>query len=88
MTKAKQMRLGTAALRAAQVVIPKSQREETFNYLKEYNCLPPPIFLVIITIVEVYNKLNVIHMEKQCSHQTWESLGIIFQIYQKYLNDF
>lgn len=53
MTKAKDMRGKRMILRSAQMVSPKSQREEYFSYLEQYNCLPPPVFMLIITIVEV-----------------------------------
>ena len=35
-------------------VVPKSQRQSVIrNYLNEYNCMPPPIFVLTISIIEV-----------------------------------
>ncbi|VDP02102.1 unnamed protein product [Soboliphyme baturini] len=51
--RAKKMHLKRLLFHAARTVIPKSQREEHFTYLSQYSCIPPPIFILLITAVEV-----------------------------------
>ena len=53
MTKAKNMKMRGVMFRAAQVVVPKSHREEQFSYLQQYTCCPPPIFIILVTLIEV-----------------------------------
>ncbi|XP_053207442.1 rhomboid-related protein 2-like [Panonychus citri] len=39
---------------AAIAVVPKSQRQSVIRrYIEEYNCSPPPLFLMLISIVEI-----------------------------------
>ncbi|KAI1292230.1 Rhomboid-related protein 3 [Halotydeus destructor] len=39
---------------AARSVVPKNQRQSTVrNYIEHYNCLPPPLFLLSISILEI-----------------------------------
>lgn len=39
---------------AAMAVVPQNQRQTTVRrYIEAYNCVPPPLFLVLISIVEV-----------------------------------
>ena len=40
-------------LRAGQLVVPRSQREEKFSELEQYTCCPPPFFMIVISIVEI-----------------------------------
>jgi hypothetical protein len=47
MAKAKHMRLTSVMLYAARSVVPKGQQTEKIRYLLEYNCLPPPLFMVV-----------------------------------------
>ncbi|KAL3120654.1 hypothetical protein niasHT_007946 [Heterodera trifolii] len=53
MAYAKGMRLKRVILYAARSVLPRSQQTEAFRYLLEFNCLPPPIFMVLISIVQI-----------------------------------
>uniref|UniRef100_A0A915IDX2 tRNA (guanine-N(7)-)-methyltransferase n=1 Tax=Romanomermis culicivorax TaxID=13658 RepID=A0A915IDX2_ROMCU len=53
MSKAKKLRLINVVMHAAQMVLPKSMREEEFDYLQQYNCIPPPLFIPIISIIEI-----------------------------------
>lgn len=39
---------------AAAAVVPKSRRQTAVNsYIQQYNCAPPPIFILLISIIEV-----------------------------------
>jgi len=39
---------------AAMAVVPKSQRRSIIRrYLEEYNCMPPPLFLLVISVLEI-----------------------------------
>lgn len=39
---------------AAIAVVPKTQRHSIIRrYLEEYNCFPPPIFMILISIIEI-----------------------------------
>lgn len=39
---------------AAMAVVPKSARQSVIRrYLEEYSCLPPPVFIIIISIIEI-----------------------------------
>ena len=37
----------------ADVVTPLNQRPRVHSYLSQYNCCPPPIFMILVTIAEV-----------------------------------
>lgn len=52
MSKAKSLSARTAVFRAAQMVTPRELRQEKFSYLQQYKCCPPPIGLLIFTLVE------------------------------------
>uniref|UniRef100_A0A914HTQ6 non-specific serine/threonine protein kinase n=1 Tax=Globodera rostochiensis TaxID=31243 RepID=A0A914HTQ6_GLORO len=62
MAHAKQMQLTRVILYAASSVLPRSQQTEAFRYLLEYNCFPPPIFMVLISIIQIglyiYHEIN------------------------------
>ncbi|KAI1700530.1 rhomboid family domain-containing protein [Ditylenchus destructor] len=53
MARAKRMRLRRVILYAARSVLPKPQQTESVRYLLHYNCLPPPIFLFLISIMQL-----------------------------------
>ena len=38
---------------AVKLAIPLSEREERINYLDEYSCKPPPLFLICISLAQV-----------------------------------
>lgn len=39
---------------AAMAVVPKSKRQSVIlKYLDEYNCMPPPIFIILISLLEI-----------------------------------
>uniref|UniRef100_A0A7I4YAS0 rhomboid protease n=2 Tax=Haemonchus contortus TaxID=6289 RepID=A0A7I4YAS0_HAECO len=53
MSRVKHLRLRHLMFRAAQFVVPRSKRTEHFDYLQKYKCCPPPLFMVIISIIQV-----------------------------------
>ncbi|KAF7636040.1 hypothetical protein Mgra_00004489, partial [Meloidogyne graminicola] len=53
MARAKHMRLRSIMLYAARSVLPKGQQTEKIRYLLEYNCFPPPLFMVLISLLQV-----------------------------------
>ncbi|KAK6014319.1 EF hand [Ostertagia ostertagi] len=53
MSRVKHRRLLHLMFRAAQFVVPKSKRTEPFDYLQKYKCCPPPVFMLIISIIQV-----------------------------------
>lgn len=71
MAEIKQLRAKYAMLRAAQMVVPEKQRDEEFSYLEQYNCMPPPLFMILITIIEVALYLEELHPS---SIIEWKSL--------------
>ncbi|OZC11460.1 peptidase, S54 family [Onchocerca flexuosa] len=59
MSKAKKLRMRHVLFRAAQMVVPRSNRTVPFSYLQQYNCFPPPFFMLCISILEKKQKRNV-----------------------------
>ncbi|KAK6052689.1 peptidase, S54 family, partial [Cooperia oncophora] len=53
MSQAKHRRLLRLMFRAAKFVVPRSKRTEPFDYLQKYKCCPPPVFMLIISIIQV-----------------------------------
>uniref|UniRef100_A0A915PKH4 rhomboid protease n=1 Tax=Setaria digitata TaxID=48799 RepID=A0A915PKH4_9BILA len=53
MSKAKKLRMRHVLFRAAQMVVPRSNRTVPFSYLQQYNCFPPPFFMICISILEI-----------------------------------
>ncbi|VDP12727.1 unnamed protein product [Onchocerca flexuosa] len=53
MSKAKKLRMRHVLFRAAQMVVPRSNRTVPFSYLQQYNCFPPPFFMLCISILEI-----------------------------------
>ncbi|VDM42667.1 unnamed protein product [Toxocara canis] len=53
MSKAKKMHMRSVMFRAAQMVVPRSNRTAPFSYLQQYNCFPPPIFMMLISAIQV-----------------------------------
>ncbi|PIO63007.1 peptidase, S54 family [Teladorsagia circumcincta] len=53
MSRAKHRRVLHLMFRAVQFVVPKSKRSEPFDYLQKYKCCPPPVFMLIISIIQV-----------------------------------
>ncbi|KAK0417958.1 hypothetical protein QR680_013298 [Steinernema hermaphroditum] len=53
MARAKKMRMRHVLFRAAQLVVPKSQRPSKFSYLLQYRFFPPPLVMITATIVQV-----------------------------------
>lgn len=53
MAQAKQMHMRRAILYAARSVLPRSQQTDQFRYLLQYNCFPPPVFMLVITIIQI-----------------------------------
>lgn len=53
MARAKSMHTRRLMIYAARSVLPRSQQTEPVRYLSLYNCFPPPVFMLTISIVEV-----------------------------------
>uniref|UniRef100_A0A0N5AZW2 Rhomboid protease n=1 Tax=Syphacia muris TaxID=451379 RepID=A0A0N5AZW2_9BILA len=53
MSKAKKMRMRRVMFLAAQMVLPRNVRTQKFTYLQQYNCFPPPLFMLFISVIEV-----------------------------------
>ncbi|VDK72519.1 unnamed protein product [Onchocerca ochengi] len=53
MSRAKKLRMRHVLFRAAQMVVPRSNRTIPFSYLQQYNCFPPPLFMICISILEI-----------------------------------
>ncbi|WKY00243.1 hypothetical protein Q1695_014805 [Nippostrongylus brasiliensis] len=53
MSRVKRQRLLHMMFRAAQLVVPRSKRTEPFNYLQKYKCCPPPVVMLIVSIIQV-----------------------------------
>lgn len=53
MSRVKHMRLMWLMFKAAQMVVPKSQRSEPYLYLKQFNCLPPPVFILLVSLAQI-----------------------------------
>lgn len=53
MSKCKGYRLREYLFRAALTVTPKNQRIHVFSELQRYKCVPPPIFLIFLSIVQL-----------------------------------
>lgn len=62
MARAKKMRMRGILVYAARSVLPRDQQTEKIRYLLQYNCLPPPLFMVIISILQIafyfYNEIR------------------------------
>ncbi|KAI6227825.1 EF hand and Peptidase S54 domain containing protein [Aphelenchoides besseyi] len=53
MAKVKQLHLTRLMLYAARSVVHKKAQGETCRYILQYNCLPPPLFMLAISIVQI-----------------------------------
>uniref|UniRef100_A0AC34QM51 EF-hand domain-containing protein n=2 Tax=Panagrolaimus sp. JU765 TaxID=591449 RepID=A0AC34QM51_9BILA len=53
MLTAKHQRLKRMAVYMGNAVLPKSRQAEATNYLVEYTCWPPPLFIINISIIEI-----------------------------------
>jgi len=53
MLRAKQMNLRHFMFYAAGSVLPRRQQTEAFRYLLEYNCRPPPIFMLLVSLLQL-----------------------------------
>lgn len=53
MSKAKRMHMRRVIFYAARSVLPRSRQTDSFRYLLEYNCFPPPVFMLTITVVQI-----------------------------------
>ena len=48
---------------AVKLAIPLSEREERINYLDEYSCKPPPLFLICISLAQVSSLAYVFELD-------------------------
>jgi membrane associated rhomboid family serine protease len=54
MARAKKMQMRRIVLYAAQSVLGRTQQAEAFRYITPYhNCSPPPVFMIIVSIVQI-----------------------------------
>ncbi|CAI2348371.1 unnamed protein product [Caenorhabditis sp. 36 PRJEB53466] len=53
MSKCKGYRLREYLFKAALTVTPKSQRIAVFSKLQQYKCVPPPLFLILLSIIQL-----------------------------------
>lgn len=53
MAKAKRLHMKRVLFYAARSVLSKKAQPEAHDYLLEYNCFPPPLFMFIITILQI-----------------------------------
>src|SRR3569623_289039 len=54
MARAKKMQMRRIVLYAAQSVLGRPQQAEAFHYITPYhNCSPPPVFMIIVSIVQI-----------------------------------
>uniref|UniRef100_A0A914DCF9 EF-hand domain-containing protein n=1 Tax=Acrobeloides nanus TaxID=290746 RepID=A0A914DCF9_9BILA len=54
MARAKKMQMRRIVLYAAQSVLGRTQQVEAFRYITPYhNCSPPPVFMIIVSIVQI-----------------------------------
>lgn len=54
MSLTKQMHMRQFMLYAARSVLPRNQQTDTVRYLLQYNCFPPPIFLMLISLFQLW----------------------------------
>ena len=53
MLRAKRMNLRHFMFYAAGSVLPRKQQTEAFRYLLQYNCRPPPIFILLVSLLQL-----------------------------------
>lgn len=71
MARAKRMRLRSLMVYAARSVLPRSQQTEKIRYLLEYNCFPPPVFIITISVLQVASYFY--HEFKYCAHDRFQA---------------
>ena len=54
---------------AVKLAIPLSEREERINYLDEYSCKPPPLFLICISLAQVSSLTHVLQLDFSFLHR-------------------
>jgi hypothetical protein len=53
MAKAKQMHVTRSLFYAARSVLSRKSQTDAYRYLLEYNCFPPPLFMLLITVAQI-----------------------------------
>ncbi|CAD5216253.1 unnamed protein product [Bursaphelenchus xylophilus] len=53
MAKAKSLYIKRLTIYAARSVLAKSQQSSVVRYLSQYNCFPPPLFMLLISITQI-----------------------------------
>lgn len=43
--------------RTADIVTPNHKKDEVYSYVSQYSCLPPPLFIILISFAEVCNNM-------------------------------
>uniref|UniRef100_A0A0M3IL34 Rhomboid protease n=1 Tax=Ascaris lumbricoides TaxID=6252 RepID=A0A0M3IL34_ASCLU len=82
MSKAKKMHMHSVMFRAAQLVVPRNNRTAPFSYLQQYNCFPPPLFMILLTVTQVCSLIFESGNRKGWNSSRFVSLrsGPLFQI--------
>lgn len=76
MARARHMHVRQCMLYAARSVLPRNQQTDTVRYLLQYNCFPPPIFLILISLIQVAVyvyyaiEMNLFHPSKPVSTES------------------
>lgn len=72
---------------AAFAVVPRSQRRSIIRkYLDEYNCMPPPLFIILISILEIAFFIyycNILGSVSTSGPVPWKSV-LIYNPYRRY----
>ncbi|CAI4228814.1 unnamed protein product [Auanema sp. JU1783] len=53
MSRIKGLYIRHGMFRAGQMVVPKKHRTTYFNYLQKYRCFPPPVFMFLISLIQI-----------------------------------
>lgn len=40
--------------RTVDIVTPNHKKDEVYSYVSQYSCMPPPLFIILISIAEVH----------------------------------
>lgn len=62
--KAQESRKKRILYRVADTVISKTERPAVHTYIDEYNCIPPPIFIVLVSLIQVLTFIVYYSIEK------------------------
>ena len=43
---------------AISIALPNNEKDQSLNYLDQYSCKPPPIFLISLSLAQVFQKFS------------------------------